>query len=224
MVVSQITTKMDGIHPRLNHKYLLPLQLIHHLRQLLRKKRKMVIQIQRKCMKFVTISATSINIILIRCHRSIKYCISWHNLYFSNGKSSPSDASTLPNTSNSEEVDDIPSPQRPKLAFHCQQAQGSPTGIITGFTNVRELYQKIAECYDFPSSDVCINHISSIKSRYNGQNPLWITKISNWFYLVPHNFLFFDSAYSSLYCNKWICHAVNFFLMIGQLFEFFSLR
>jgi hypothetical protein len=49
------------------------------------------------------------------------------------------------------------SPQsRPKvkLTFHCQQAQGSPTGIISGFTNVKELYQKISECYDMPASEV----------------------------------------------------------------------
>ena len=43
---------------------------------------------------------------------------------------------------------------RPKLVFHCQQAHGSPTGIISGFTNVKELYQKIAECYEFDSSQV----------------------------------------------------------------------
>lgn len=41
-----------------------------------------------------------------------------------------------------------PPPVRPKLVFHCQQAHGSPTGIISGFTNVKELYQKIADCYD----------------------------------------------------------------------------
>ena len=43
---------------------------------------------------------------------------------------------------------------RPKLNFHCQLAQGSPTGIISGFTNVRELYEKIAACYDIKASDV----------------------------------------------------------------------
>ncbi|KAH9366034.1 hypothetical protein HPB48_000841 [Haemaphysalis longicornis] len=42
---------------------------------------------------------------------------------------------------------------KPKLVFHCQQAQGSPTGIISGFSNIKELYLKIAECYDFPASD-----------------------------------------------------------------------
>jgi len=43
---------------------------------------------------------------------------------------------------------------RPRLVFHCQLAQGSPTGIISGFTNVKELYQKIAECYDMPASEI----------------------------------------------------------------------
>lgn len=47
-----------------------------------------------------------------------------------------------------------PTVTRPKLVFHCQQAQGSPTGIISGFTNVKELYQKIAECYDIPTEDI----------------------------------------------------------------------
>lgn len=43
---------------------------------------------------------------------------------------------------------------RPQLIFHCQLAQGSPTGLITGFASVKELYQKIAECYDFPVDEV----------------------------------------------------------------------
>lgn len=47
-----------------------------------------------------------------------------------------------------------PQPPRPKLVFHCQQAHGSPTGIISGFTNVKELYQKIADCYDMPVSEI----------------------------------------------------------------------
>ncbi|GFV95315.1 PDZ domain-containing protein GIPC1 [Trichonephila clavipes] len=52
-----------------------------------------------------------------------------------------------------EQVRELPV-HKPKLVFHCQQAQGSPTGIISGFTNIKELYQKISECYDFPVSDV----------------------------------------------------------------------
>lgn len=43
---------------------------------------------------------------------------------------------------------------KPKLVFHCQQAQGSPTGLISGFSNVKELYQKIADCYDFSVEEV----------------------------------------------------------------------
>ena len=43
---------------------------------------------------------------------------------------------------------------RPKLVFHCQLAHGSPTGFISGFTNVKELYQKIAETYEISASEV----------------------------------------------------------------------
>jgi hypothetical protein len=42
----------------------------------------------------------------------------------------------------------------PKLIFHCQLAHGSPTGLISGFSNVRELYQKIADCFEIPVSTV----------------------------------------------------------------------
>jgi hypothetical protein len=43
---------------------------------------------------------------------------------------------------------------KPQLVFHCQLAHGSPTGLITGFSSVKELYTKIAECYDFPVEEV----------------------------------------------------------------------
>ncbi|XP_017880046.1 PDZ domain-containing protein GIPC3 [Ceratina calcarata] len=43
---------------------------------------------------------------------------------------------------------------KPPLVFHCQLAHGSPTGLISGFSNVRELYQKIAECYDLPMEEI----------------------------------------------------------------------
>ncbi|CAK9817902.1 PDZ domain-containing protein GIPC1 [Anthophora retusa] len=43
---------------------------------------------------------------------------------------------------------------RPPLVFHCQLAHGSPTGLISGFSNVRELYKKIAECYDLPMEEI----------------------------------------------------------------------
>jgi hypothetical protein len=43
-------------------------------------------------------------------------------------------------------------PQR--LVFHCQQAQGSPVGLLSEFSSVKELYAKISDCYDFPPQDV----------------------------------------------------------------------
>ncbi|XP_028158591.1 PDZ domain-containing protein GIPC1-like [Ostrinia furnacalis] len=53
--------------------------------------------------------------------------------------------------------------QKSQLVFHCQQAHGSPLGLISGFSNVKELYQKIAECYDFPAEDVSTNVFNRIK-------------------------------------------------------------
>ncbi|VBB30325.1 unnamed protein product [Acanthocheilonema viteae] len=40
-----------------------------------------------------------------------------------------------------------------KLTFQVQLAHGSPTGIITGFNNIVQLYQAIANCYDEISMD-----------------------------------------------------------------------
>lgn len=51
-------------------------------------------------------------------------------------------------------VDNNNGAQKSQLVFHCQQAHGSPLGLISGFSNVKELYQKIAECYDFPPDEV----------------------------------------------------------------------
>ncbi|XP_045513035.1 PDZ domain-containing protein GIPC3 [Pieris brassicae] len=53
--------------------------------------------------------------------------------------------------------------QKTQLVFHCQQAQGSPLGLISGFANVKELYQKIAECYDFPPEDILFCTLNSHK-------------------------------------------------------------
>ncbi|VDK86543.1 unnamed protein product [Litomosoides sigmodontis] len=40
-----------------------------------------------------------------------------------------------------------------KLTFQVQLAHGSPTGIISGFSNIIQLYQAIANCYDEISMD-----------------------------------------------------------------------
>lgn len=47
-----------------------------------------------------------------------------------------------------------PASQRPKLVFHTQLAHGSPTGRIEGFTNVKELYAKIAEAFHISTEEV----------------------------------------------------------------------
>uniref|UniRef100_A0A673JI58 GIPC PDZ domain containing family, member 3 n=1 Tax=Sinocyclocheilus rhinocerous TaxID=307959 RepID=A0A673JI58_9TELE len=57
-----------------------------------------------------------------------------------------------------------PSPcPRPKLVFHAQLAHGSPTGRIHGFTNVRELYAKIAEVFDVSASEILFCTLNSHK-------------------------------------------------------------
>ncbi|NXK41125.1 GIPC3 protein, partial [Piprites chloris] len=43
---------------------------------------------------------------------------------------------------------------RPRLVFHTQLAHGSPTGRIEGFTNVRELYAKIAEVFNISPTEI----------------------------------------------------------------------
>lgn len=54
-------------------------------------------------------------------------------------------------------------PPPPSLVFHCQLANGSPTGLITGFSSVKELYQKIAECYDFLVDEILFCTLNSHK-------------------------------------------------------------
>lgn len=56
---------------------------------------------------------------------------------------------------------------RTKLTFHCQLAQGSPTGVISGFTNVKELYQKIGEVYDFDPSEILFCTLNTHKINMN---------------------------------------------------------
>lgn len=66
-----------------------------------------------------------------------------------------------PETQQSNGVDNNNGSQKSQLVFHCQQAHGSPLGLISGFSNVKELYQKIAECYDFPPEDVSVLFITT---------------------------------------------------------------
>lgn len=64
---------------------------------------------------------------------------------------------------------------RPRLIFHTQLAHGSPTGRIHGFTNVKELYAKIAEVFNISPSEVqnklfLYILIYCIISSYNTEN------------------------------------------------------
>ncbi|XP_006634748.1 PDZ domain-containing protein GIPC2 [Lepisosteus oculatus] len=47
-----------------------------------------------------------------------------------------------------------PASLRPKLVFHTQLAHGSPTGRIEGFTNVKELYGKIADAFNLQATEI----------------------------------------------------------------------
>ncbi|XP_066552428.1 PDZ domain-containing protein GIPC3 [Amia ocellicauda] len=52
---------------------------------------------------------------------------------------------------------------RPRLVFHTQLAHGSPTGRIQGFTNVKELYAKIAEVFNINPSEILFCTLNSHK-------------------------------------------------------------
>ncbi|XP_012236239.1 PDZ domain-containing protein GIPC3 [Bombus impatiens] len=54
---------------------------------------------------------------------------------------------------------------KPPLVFYCQLAHGSPTGLISGFNNVRELYQKIADCYDIPMEEILFCTLNTHKIK-----------------------------------------------------------
>lgn len=45
------------------------------------------------------------------------------------------------------------------LQFHCQLAHGSPMAFVSGFSNVKELYTKIAECFDMEPSEVIFSRV-----------------------------------------------------------------
>lgn len=63
-------------------------------------------------------------------------------------------AKELPNANGGPGLPPPPVSLRPKLVFHTQLAHGSPTGRIEGFTNVKELYAKIAEAFQITPDEV----------------------------------------------------------------------
>lgn len=56
---------------------------------------------------------------------------------------------------------------KPRLVFHCQLAHGSPTGLISGFSNVKELYNKIAECYEINANEILFCTLNTHKVDMN---------------------------------------------------------
>jgi len=50
--------------------------------------------------------------------------------------------------------DTSPAYRRRKVQFYCQLAQGSPTGIISDFADIKELYSEVASCYGIDASEV----------------------------------------------------------------------
>lgn len=81
-----------------------------------------------------------------------------NNVTRSKSASSNGDENNLQNSVGDGEGYKTPS-QMPKLVFQCQLAHGSPTVYVSGFSNMKELYDKIAECYHFPASDVSIREL-----------------------------------------------------------------
>ncbi|XP_061636020.1 PDZ domain-containing protein GIPC3 isoform X1 [Phyllopteryx taeniolatus] len=57
----------------------------------------------------------------------------------------------------------LPEYPRPRLIFHTQLAHGSPTGRIHGFTNVKELYAKIADVFNISHSEILFCTLNSHK-------------------------------------------------------------
>ncbi|XP_056148654.1 PDZ domain-containing protein GIPC2 [Lampris incognitus] len=63
-------------------------------------------------------------------------------------------ASAAKSAANGAGLPPPPAGLRPKLVFHTQLAHGSPTGRIEGFTNVKELYGRIAEAFNISPPEI----------------------------------------------------------------------
>lgn len=85
-----------------------------------------------------------------------------NNSYNSNGKNLAT-GTTMPTAPHIDDLNHESNVTKPQLVFNCQLAHGSPTGFITGFASVKELYQKIAECYDFAMDEVSVDNYFSYR-------------------------------------------------------------
>ncbi|CAH0546519.1 unnamed protein product [Brassicogethes aeneus] len=72
-----------------------------------------------------------------------------------------------PENNNLKKVESVQAPVTPvkkeTLRFQCQLAHGSPLVFIAGFSNVKELYQKIAETFEFPVSEILFCTLNTYK-------------------------------------------------------------
>lgn len=81
-----------------------------------------------------------------------------------------------------------PARARPRLVFRTQLAHGSPTGRIEGFTNVRELYAKIAEAFGIAPTEVRADHghhpgpclYSTRKTGSDPEDPTQVSGAHKW--------------------------------------------
>lgn len=99
---------------------------------------------------------------------------------------------------------------KPQLVFHCQLAHGSPTGLISGFGSVKELYQKIAECYDFP-----VDEVRTI--QFNIFFPKLINQQYNKWWL-------FCCAVHIFFCLYGLYFVFLFIFFIGYCLSFYLIR
>ena len=73
--------------------------------------------------------------------------------------SAPNDAAQQsPARKPAVENQEQPTPR--KLVFNAFLAHGSPPGKVEGFTNVKELYEKIGDAFDMPSDEVKLKRSS----------------------------------------------------------------
>ncbi|XP_019881863.1 PDZ domain-containing protein GIPC1 [Aethina tumida] len=56
-----------------------------------------------------------------------------------------------------------PLPPKTALKFQVQLAHGSPSCFVSGFSNVKELYQKIADTFEFPMTEILFCTLNTYK-------------------------------------------------------------
>ncbi|XP_074036397.1 PDZ domain-containing protein GIPC-like protein kermit [Leptinotarsa decemlineata] len=75
----------------------------------------------------------------------------------------PQNGNTHLENNNVPPVSPVSPVSKNSLQFYCQLAHGSPTAFVSGFSNVRELYEKIAECFGIPASEILFCTLNTYK-------------------------------------------------------------